>query len=86
MVTWSTKVTLLTMAFAHARQVSLWWGSELVLIYNAAYADMASNKHPHIFGRASHLAWAEIWSIIGPLASMVMEGKVISKKDGQFVR
>jgi len=31
---------------------AVWWGSDMVLIYNDAYVEVAGNKHPGLFGQA----------------------------------
>lgn len=40
---------------------AIWWGPELIIFYNGAYAAMAGNKHPNLFGKAGAVAWSEIW-------------------------
>ncbi|KAG8900968.1 hypothetical protein FRB99_005658 [Tulasnella sp. 403] len=64
---------------------ALWWGPDLVLIYNDAYAVMAGTKHPQLFGQHGKIAWAEIWEEIGPLADIVMkDGKSIGYEDDRM--
>ena len=39
----------------------VWWGPELVTIYNDSYKIIAGDKHPHLLGKSGREAWAEIW-------------------------
>jgi PAS domain S-box-containing protein len=51
----------------------LWWGEELILLYNEAYARMTlAAKHPWALGRSAREVWAEIWGDLGPRADEVM--------------
>jgi len=43
----------------------IWWGKELVLLYNDAWRPILGTKHPHALGRPGQEVWAEIWDIIG---------------------
>ncbi|KAI0035068.1 hypothetical protein K488DRAFT_44039 [Vararia minispora EC-137] len=58
-----------------------WWGPELVLVYNDAYAEIAGSKHPSIFGKAGSIAWSELWEMIGPVSIRVMAGETVHRKD-----
>ncbi|RYZ38448.1 MAG: PAS domain S-box protein [Myxococcaceae bacterium] len=49
----------------------LFWGPELVKLYNDSYRPMLGNKHPQSMGRAGREVWAEAWDFIGPLAEKV---------------
>lgn len=57
--------------------ILLWWGPELVMLYNDAYRPMlGASKHPAAMGQPGQQCWAEIWHIIGPmLAGVLQEGK-----------
>ncbi|KZT38755.1 hypothetical protein SISSUDRAFT_1046495 [Sistotremastrum suecicum HHB10207 ss-3] len=60
---------------------ALWWGPELVLLYNDAYATMSGSKHPSIFAQKGRVSWGEIWDTIGPLATRALAGESIAKLD-----
>lgn len=53
----------------------LWWSDELICLYNDAYRPSLGNegKHPSILGMPGKEAWPEIWDIIYPLISKVMD-------------
>ncbi|MDP9051317.1 MAG: PAS domain-containing protein, partial [Acidobacteriota bacterium] len=53
--------------------VLIWWGPELVKIYNDAYVELIGSKHPRALGRAGRHVWPEIWETIGPLLRGVLQ-------------
>ncbi|HEX6265938.1 MAG TPA: PAS domain-containing protein, partial [Burkholderiales bacterium] len=50
----------------------VWWGSELINIYNDAYIPVLGKRHPAAFGRSAPDIWGEIWPVVGPQAEAVM--------------
>ena len=59
----------------------VWWGNELITIYNDAYRSVAGEKHPSLLGRPGNEAWAEIWDDLKPLVSNVFNGKATWSED-----
>ena len=51
----------------------VWWGPQLVNIYNDAYVPILGAKHPAALGRPAKDSWAEIWDVVGEQAKAVME-------------
>lgn len=49
----------LIMASPHP--AAMYWGDDLVAIYNEAYVLLAGQKHPKLMGQSYREAWAEIW-------------------------
>jgi len=46
----------------------IWWGAELVMLYNDAYRPMlGTTKHPMSMGQRGRDCWPEIWDVIGPM-------------------
>ena len=52
--------------------ILVWWGSELVMLYNDAYVPIIGTKHPEAMGAAGRKVWPEIWHIIGPMLEGVL--------------
>jgi signal transduction histidine kinase/serine phosphatase RsbU (regulator of sigma subunit) len=50
----------------------MFWGPELTMIYNDAYAPMLGAKHPGAMGTPLREVWPEIWDQIGPMLAGVM--------------
>jgi signal transduction histidine kinase len=53
--------------------IVIYWGPELVTIYNDAYAPILGSKHPWALGRPCREVWGEIWDVIQPMLADVME-------------
>jgi PAS domain S-box-containing protein len=51
----------------------VWWGPELINIYNDAYVPILGQRHPEAFGRPARASWQEIWDVVGPQADAVMQ-------------
>jgi PAS domain S-box-containing protein len=52
----------------------VWWGEELITIYNDAYCPIAGEKHPSLLGKSGKEGWAEIWHDLSPLVESVFNG------------
>src|SRR4029077_8799374 len=50
----------------------VWWGRELVNLYNDSYRTLLGAKHPGALGKPAREVWAEIWDQIGPRADAVL--------------
>jgi hypothetical protein len=50
----------------------VWWGQELVNLYNDPYRLFLGIKHPAALGKSGRQVWAEIWDQIGPRAEAVL--------------
>ena len=54
----------------------VWWGKDLVNIYNDAYIDIVRGKHPEAMGQPANVVWREIWGQVGPRVNTVMQENV----------
>jgi PAS domain S-box-containing protein len=52
--------------------IVLYWGPELVVLYNDAYSQILGSKHPWALGQTCRVCWAEIWDTIGPMLAGVL--------------
>src|SRR5262245_7482723 len=68
-------------------QIVLFWGSDLIALYNDAYSPVLGIKHPWALGRPARECWSEIWNdSLGPLFQSVIEtGESFWAKDRQFL-
>ncbi len=46
----------------------VWWGEELINLYNDAYRLILGGKHPWALGQPAQQVWREIWDQVGPRA------------------
>ena len=53
----------------------LWWGQELIQLYNDAAAPIIGRKHPTAIGRRAAEVYREAWSELGPLTETVLAGR-----------
>ncbi|PFH56161.1 hypothetical protein XA68_16967 [Ophiocordyceps unilateralis] len=64
---------------------AMYWGPELICIYNAAYIELAGQKHPSLMGMAYKDGWAEIWEEIKPIFKSAKEcGQATMKHDNRL--
>jgi signal transduction histidine kinase len=52
----------------------VWWGPNLLNLYNDAYRPILRDKHPASLAAPAAELWAEIWDFAGPLAQGVLAG------------
>jgi PAS domain S-box-containing protein len=50
----------------------VWWGDQLINIYNDAYKAIVGGKHPEALGQPASVVWREIWDQVGPRAETAM--------------
>ncbi|WDT74283.1 MAG: ATP-binding protein [Candidatus Manganitrophus sp.] len=65
--------------------IAIYWGSDLVLLYNDAWSPIPGTKHPWALGRPAREAWPEIWHIIGPLFEQVIRTGEGSRSEDQLL-
>ncbi|KAF1914208.1 hypothetical protein BDU57DRAFT_478050 [Ampelomyces quisqualis] len=59
---WSNDLrAMCNLIMASPHPAAMYWGEELVAIYNEAYIGLAGQKHPDLMGQSYKVAWAEIW-------------------------
>jgi PAS domain S-box-containing protein len=51
----------------------VWWGGQLINLYNDAYIPILGARHPAAFGQPAREIWHEIWDVIGVQAEAVMQ-------------
>ena len=65
--------TALSICLESRFPILIWWGPELVMLYNDAYAPLIGSKHPAALGQRGAECFPEIWEIIGPMLTGVLE-------------
>lgn len=76
----------LIMASPHP--AAMYWGDDLIAIYNEAYIMLAGQKHPTLMGQSYSVAWAEIWDDVKDVfANAKLTGEATMKDDdGLFIK
>jgi signal transduction histidine kinase len=54
----------------------VWWGKELINLYNDAYKAIVGGKHPQALGQPASIVWEEIWDEVGPRAESALRDNV----------
>ena len=52
----------------------LWWGPDLLHLYNDAYRPILRDKHPQSLAAPAAEIWSEVWGVAGPMARGVQMG------------
>jgi PAS domain S-box-containing protein len=53
-------------------QLAIYWGPQLILLYNDAERDVLGSMHPHVLGQPAAEVLADVWDIVGPMLHGVM--------------
>ncbi|KAF1851422.1 uncharacterized protein K460DRAFT_272704 [Cucurbitaria berberidis CBS 394.84] len=80
---WSNDLrAMCNLIMASPHPAAMYWGDELVAIYNEAYIGLAGQKHPTLMGQSYKVAWAEIWDEVKDVfANARMTGQATMKDD-----
>lgn len=84
---WSPSLKSVVAMLLHSRHpMFLWWGEELVQIYNDAYLpSFGKGRHPSAMGQRGIDCWQEIWPIIWPQIDDVMLRRKASWNEDHLV-
>src|SRR5512141_900001 len=77
--------TSVSICLNSAFAILVWWGPELVMLYNDTYAPIISNKHPRALGSRGRQTFPEIWDTIGPMLGRVMKQGEAVRADDLFL-
>jgi PAS domain S-box-containing protein len=50
----------------------VWWGRDLIQVYNDAALAILRAKHPAAFAAPAREAWSDVWEVVGPLVERVV--------------
>jgi signal transduction histidine kinase/PAS domain-containing protein len=64
--------TCISICLKSRADLLIWWGPDLVILYNDAYSNTLGVKHPFALGKPGQEVWSEIWDVIGPMLNRVM--------------
>ncbi|MFL6856869.1 MAG: PAS domain-containing protein, partial [Allosphingosinicella sp.] len=54
---------------------AVYWGPDLILLYNRAFAALLRDRHPAALGRPAREVWARLWDTVGPQFAEVLATK-----------
>ncbi len=74
--------SMCNLIMASPHPAAMYWGPDLIAIYNEAYILLAGQKHPKLMGQSYRDAWAEIWdSVEGVFLNATRTGQATMKDD-----
>ena len=74
--------SMCNLIMASPHPAAMYWGPELIAIYNEAYILLAGQKHPKLMGQSYRDAWAEIWdSVEEVFRNAISTGQATMKDD-----
>ncbi len=86
--TWSQSLrTIVSTLLASHHPIFLWWGPELVQIYNDGYRPSLGmgDRHARALGARGRDFWADIWNVIGPEVDGVMSSGEATWHEDQLI-
>lgn len=64
---WSQSLkTALRIVLTSRQPMFIWWGEDLINLYNDAYSSFLQNKHPAALGLPASRVWHEVWDQLEP--------------------
>jgi signal transduction histidine kinase len=85
---WSSSLRATAALVLMSRQpMFLWWGLDLVQIYNDAYRPSFGEhgRHPAALGMRGRECWTDIWDAIGPQIEQVLSGGPSTWHEDQYL-
>ncbi|RFM33281.1 ATP-binding protein [Chitinophaga silvisoli] len=68
--------TCVRIILTSSQPMFVWWGPELINLYNDPYRSILGGKHPNVLGMPAAEVWKEIWDDVGPRATTCMEKNI----------
>lgn len=79
---WSqTLRTMIGVLSCNRSPLLLWWGPELVQLYNDAFRPILGGKHPRAMGQTAANCFREIWHVVGPMIEAPLRGGPATTSD-----
>ena len=81
--TWPLSLrTALRIVLTSRYAMFLWWGRELIYLYNDAYIPTLGARHPAALGQPGGEVWGEIWEVVAPrVEKVLLEGQATFDED-----
>ncbi len=67
-------------------QLAIYWGPQLVLLYNDAEREILGAMHPRVLGMPAAEILTEMWDVVGPMLRGVLEGGAATWSVDQALR
>ena len=71
--TWPLNLRTCVRIILTSRQpMFIWWGEQLIHLYNDGYTAILGAKHPAALAQPAPVVWSEVWDVAGPRAEFAM--------------
>jgi PAS domain S-box-containing protein len=65
---WSAElISIVNVILACPTPARIFWGPDLILIYNDSYSSIPGRRHPDALGRPARDVFREVWHLVGPV-------------------
>ncbi|HEX6273234.1 MAG TPA: ATP-binding protein [Polyangiaceae bacterium] len=79
---WPMSLLAQVRAMLATRQpMCVFWGPDLVKLYNDGFLPILGEKHPAAMGQRAQECWSEAWPIVGPQLLRAMQGECILNEE-----
>ncbi|MEO8403869.1 MAG: response regulator, partial [Chitinophagaceae bacterium] len=68
--------TCVRIILTSSQPMFVWWGKQLINIYNDAYKTIVRGKHPEALGQPASVVWKEIWHEVKPRVNIVLNDNI----------
>lgn len=87
MESWSPEFRqVANLCLGSAHPTALFWGAELTMLYNKAYAvEVAGNKHPSLMGTGFSGPFSEIWDSVAPVFAECARTGISARKENDYL-
>src|SRR6516164_8079655 len=74
MAKWPLSLRTMLNVCLHSRfQLAIYWGQDLILLYNDAEREVLGSLHPHALGKPAREDLVDMWDTVGPMLHKVLE-------------
>jgi hypothetical protein len=71
----SSLETALGLCLASPLPTVVWWGPQLIQLYNPPFARYLGERHPTALGQPARQCWADIWDALAPSIEAALQGR-----------
>ena len=80
-VAWSPELTCsVNLVLASPHPATLYWGDQLIMIYNDGYAEILADKHPASLGQPAPSVFHEAWDFVVPEIEAAKAGRTVLRE------
>lgn len=85
MSTWSTQMrSSANLVMQDPRPAVIFWGPELIMMYNESYVEILGDMHPNSMGKGARIALGEVFAHFEPVIARNMAGEPVEETNTQL--